>query len=76
MFSSNLAELILFWFCFNCIDFRYILLSKYLALNSLTPKTFCMEIYCNFSYQFFTFKMALPQASKQKETYIVVSKIP
>ena len=51
MFSINMAELNLFWFCFNYVDFKHILLSKYLALNNLTPKTFGMEIYCNFSYK-------------------------
>ena len=51
-----LKEILLNWlflvlFHFNCVDFRNILLSKYLALNNLTSKTFCMQIYCNFSYK-------------------------
>ena len=40
---KKLAELTLFWFCFNCVDFRHILLSKYLALNNLTPKLFAWK---------------------------------
>ena len=51
MLSTNLAELTLLWFCFNCVDFTHIPLSKYLTLNNLTTKTFCMEIYYNFSYK-------------------------
>ena len=40
---NKLAELTLFWFCFNCVDFRHILLSKYLVLNNLTPKPFAWK---------------------------------
>ena len=75
VFSTNLAELTLFWFCFNCVDFRHILLSKYLAFKQFDPQKLCMEIYCNFSYQFFYFKMTLPQTRKWKENYFVASKI-
>ena len=57
MFSTNLAEWTLFWFCFKYFDFRHILVSKYLALNNLTRKTFCMEMYCNFSYKNFLLSM-------------------
>ena len=74
---NKLAELTLFWFCFNCVDFRYIFLSKYLALNNLTLKSFAWK-YTVTSNNLFSennnpfsvnFKMALPQASKRKETY-------
>ena len=81
--TNKLAKLTLFWFCFNCVDFRHILLSKYLALNNLTLKTFAWK-YTVTSNNLFSennnpfsvnFKMTLPQASKWKETYFVVSKI-
>ena len=40
---NKLAELTLFWFCFNCVDFRHILLSEHLDLKNLTPKTFAWK---------------------------------
>ena len=79
----KLAELTLFWFCFNCVDFWHILLSKYLTLHNLTLKTFAWK-YTVSSNNLFSensnpfsvnFKMTLPQASERKETYFVVSKI-
>ena len=69
---NKLAKLTLFWFCFNCVDFRHILLSKYLGLNNLTLKTFSWK-YTVTSNNLFSeknnpfsvnFKMTLPQASK------------
>ena len=38
MFSTKLAELTLFWFCFNCVNFKHILLSKYLAFQTFDPQ--------------------------------------
>ena len=40
---NQLTEVALFWFCFNCVNFRHILFLKYLALNNLNPKSFAWK---------------------------------
>ena len=44
MFSTNLDELTLLWSCFNCLDFRHILLSKYQALKVVSA-TFLLDFF-------------------------------